>query len=248
MTVKRRRPPDHFDDPSMSRIELGDLPAVLDSELRALIPSGTDPAKIDEFMIQCREAAQRAPSWHGLEPAAGRAKRLRAVEIKCHALVTALLDLHRDDRHELDHAVDRLVNEYADADLSESMRAAVERIKPKDEGRKVVCLGHGSAIVKSHLVAIVDEVQDLEMIAALAADSAKKRASRHERPKIAAARSLAIGAVHAHRDAFGTLPPIGDGWFQAFVARLGESCGITCGVEIANHMIRICQDATKRAT
>lgn len=249
MATKRRKAPEHFNEGSLRFIDPDYLSATLRRELRALIPRDADADKADAFMRACNFAAQNAFSWHGVEPAGKRAARLRDVESRCHALVSALQALQRDDVAEMNQVVDDMVNGWAAADLSEAMRGAVERLKPKDEGRQTVILGSGRTVVNPALNRLVDAAQDIEALAELAAASAKSRVSRTERPRIQAARVLAGNVVRAHLDAFGDLPPIGgDTRFHALVARLGEACGLSCGADMVNGVIRRYRGAAKRQT
>lgn len=237
MATKRRKAPEHFNDPIMPWSEAPE-PVIPRAELRALMRGAlpkAGAAKIDEFLTICGRAASLASFNCGLDPAAGRVQRLRAVEAGCHKLVTALRDLRRGDLSALGEAVDALANGIAKADLSEQMRGDVERIARRDGPHQI---GPGCPILAERLNALFDAAQDVEAIAANTADSEKSRVARNERPKLHAARILVDVLVRAHRDVFCDLPPTGrNGWFHRLVARLGESCELSCGSDLVNDVI-----------
>lgn len=215
--------PAYLDAPSMTRVDPEFLPDKLRLELRQMLPSDIPRDKADAFIAACGQAAQFAYSWHGEVAASPRAKELREVEVRCHALLVSLRGLSEDAASELYLAVD------------EAMTAA----DPRNSGgghAKAVLLGGGRAVVNKQITDLWALAQAIE--GATMHASAGLHGSKQDRPKLSAARVLVQDLAKAHLDAFGRWPPIGEGWFHDVAAHLGKFRGLPCGAKLVNAAIR----------
>lgn len=213
--------PTYLDAAGMTRVDPEFLPSSLRDELRELLPRDIPMGRADAFLKASAEAAQFAHRWDGKVAAATRAKELREVEVRCHALLIALRGLSEDAASELHHVA------------VEDLTAADPR---NSDGLKVVLLGGGRAVVNERLGTLWNLAESTEAAAGRAL--ADLSGSKQSRPSIAAARMLAYDLARAHLDAFGRWPPIGDGWFQEVVARLGEFSQLSCGAKLVNGVLR----------
>jgi hypothetical protein len=214
--------PAYWTAPGLTRVAPEFLPQSLRDELCQLLPRDIPRSNADAFLTACARAAQFAHSWHGNTAASTRAKELREVEVRCHALLIALRGLSEDSARYLGQVED----ERATAAQSSN---SVGRVK-------VVLLGGGSGVVHERLIALWDLAAALEADADEAAT--RQSGGKQSRPSIAAARVLAQDLARAHLDAFGRWPAIGDGWFHDIAARLGDWRGLSCGQKLVNSVLK----------
>lgn len=241
--------PAHFDASNQTVLDPDYLPRALRDELRAMIPGGADWGALDAFMYECGIAAQSVFSMHGCEPPAESARRLREFETRCHALAAAMHALRPDELQALHGVADSRPEMWQDwPGKHESMGELSSPYRLSAAGNKYIDGNEGHEFTKARFTALFDAAQDWEAVAEFAARTAEGISSRQRQPRILAARQLAYYVVRAHWNSFGTWPPIGDGWFQALVARLGEHCGLLCGVDLVNDGIKQRKRDTKRAT
>ncbi len=190
----------------------------LRSKLRELIPSDTPGELADAFMVRCSQQTQAVLVEAHATPPATQIAELRLIERRAHALLLALQNMSEEATAGFELAVDNLVF------LTEPPFL-------------VSTLTQGAAEKAGGLLGSVwDLTADLGSAAEYAASRVK--ASKQDKPKQQNARRLVFAIAEAYAGVFRRWPPIGSGWFQGFVERLGSHHSLSCGSKLVNGVLR----------
>lgn len=214
-------------------------PAVL-RELRELLPPDTTKAGADALLCAADYAAQFVFTTMR-EPEAARRRQLREVERRCHALLIALRGLSEDATGDLETIASDLIHGTGGPAVSDALAADLAAAwgdKPRltDDRIPIFKMGLAGPILAARLSALRGSLPDVEALAAAAAE--RLAPGRQDRPALIAARRATFYVATIHQRKLGTRPPIGNGWFQAFMQTLGDAAGANCGPRLVNSILR----------